>query len=476
MATPVLFLIVGLLAGLALGTLLTLWLRPAGSDSSSPKIAALEERLSSRETEIARQQQESAVRQLEASASQLEIGKLRGQLQMTEQHAQKEIAAYKDAENTLKDSFTALARQALRENNESFVQLAKPILTEQQSAATAELDKKQTAVDELLKPIRETLKKLETETSQLEVKREGAYKEVLTEIKNIQQTHESIRRETSQLVQALRSPKARGDWGQMILKRCIEFAGMGEHHSFELEKYLRSDADQAFRPDCVINLPNQRTIIIDAKTPLSAYMEATAAAEAGDETLRQEKLKLHAAQVRTHLNDLEKISYWKQFQLKGSNTPDFVVCFLPSEGLFSAALEQDPSLIEYGSAQVILATPTTLIALLKAVAYGWQQVNLTRDAQTIRQTAVAMYEKIRGAGDNFTAIGNRIKSAADAWEKMRGQLEGRGGVFSHARKLNQLKVGETEISEAKEIALDMTELQAEDWQSEQLQLPDSTKQ
>jgi DNA recombination protein RmuC len=471
MTTPILLFV----AGLAVGVLLTLLLRPKSAGPEEQKIATLEDRLATREAESARLQQEAVTRLAETSQLHLKIGSLEGQLEMTKATAQKEITAYKDAQSAAEDRFAALARKALTDNNQSFVNLAKPILEAQQTAATNELTNKQTAVDDLLKPIRETLHKLQTEAGQMEIKREGAYKEVLTEIKNIQQTHESIRRETSQLVQALRSPKARGDWGQMILKRCIEFAGMGEHHSFDLEKYLRSDADQAFRPDCVINLPNQRIIIIDAKTPLSAFMEATVAAESGDELLRQEKLKAHAVQVRAHLNDLESKAYWKQFQLKGSNTPDFVVCFLPSEGLFSAALEQDPSLIEYGSGQVILATPTTLIALLKAVAYGWQQINLTRDAQEIRQTAISIYEKIRGVGDSFSAIGKRIKGAADAWEDMRRQVEGRGGVFSHARKLNQLGIGENEVADIKELALDMTEPQADDWNSTQLKLPENTK-
>jgi len=467
MTTPILIL-VALLIGIAIGVVLALWLRPASDSVDGSKIATLEERLSVREAEVFRLLQEATSRQAEISDFNLEIGKLRKQLEMTQENATKEIAAYKDAQSAAEDRFASLARKALKENSESFIQLAKP-----------ELETKQKAVNELVQPIRDALEKLKSETSQLEVKRESAYATVLTEIKNIQQTHESIRRETSQLVQALRSPKARGDWGQMILERCIEYAGMNEHVDFDVEKYLRSDADQAYRPDCIINLPNQRTIIIDAKTPLAGFLEASAAAEAGDEVLRHEKLKAHAAQVRSHLNDLESKAYWKQFQLKGANTPDFVVCFLPSEGLFSAALEQDASLIEYGSGQVILSTPTTLIALLKAVSFGWQQINLTRDAQTIRQTAVAMYEKIRSTADSFTAIGTRIKSAGQAWESMRTQLEGRAGVFSQARKLQQLNVGESEISEIKEIPLDMTELQAEDWkdpsQPSQLKLSGNTK-
>jgi DNA recombination protein RmuC len=464
MTTPILLFVAGLLTGALLGALLALRLRPVHSGSEQPKIAALEERLSAREAEITRLQQESAARQLAASNSQLEIGTLRAELQNAQLNAQKEITAFKDAQSTAEDRFAALAHKALRENTESFVEIATP-----------EFEKKQKAVDDLIQPIEKALEKLRTETGQLEVKRESAYASVLTEIENIKQIHASIRKETSQLVQALRSPKARGDWGQMILKRCIEFAGMNEHVDFDVEKYIRSETEKGYRPDCVINLPNDRIIIIDAKTVLDAFREAVIAADDGNELLRQEMLKAHAVQVRFHLDELESKAYWKQFQFKGSSTPDFVVCFLPSEGLFSSALEQDSSLIERGKAEVILATPTTLIALLKAVAYGWQQVESTRDAQLIRQTAVSIYEKMRSISTSFIAIGTGIKNAAKAWEGMRVQVEGRDGVFSNARKLNKLKVGELEIPEVKEITLDMTELQADDWQSDQFKLPENTK-
>ncbi|MGC1783469.1 MAG: DNA recombination protein RmuC [Acidobacteriaceae bacterium] len=351
------------------------------------------------------------------------------------------------AREKMTDTFKSLAGDILKENNAQFLGLA-----------NREFSAKEESIEKLLHPVRETLDKVEKQTQQLETKRAEAYTEVLTEIKNIQKTHETLRQETTQLVQALRAPKARGNWGELQLKRCIEFAGMVERCSFEVEKHMKgNDQDPAQRPDVVVQLPNGRCIVIDAKTPLDAYLSAMSAV---DEMQRAFYLKTHAAQVRSHLSQLGGKQYWQRFD----NSPDFVVCFLPSEVLFSAALEQDPSLIEVGSQlNVILATPTTLIALLKAVAYGWQQMEITRNAIEICKAGEDLYRKLAGTQEHFTRLGNALSGSVRHFNNLVGAVEGRGSVFSLAAKLHALKIGQGEIAEVAPVESAARVLQSEHW-------------
>ncbi len=367
-----------------------------------------------------------------------------------------EKEALERARASLSETFSALAAKALSNNNESFLTFAKQELGKQQQGAVAALESKETAISVLLKPVGEALEKLQRQTHEIEVKREGAYGAVLTEIKNIQQTHEGLRRETTQLIQALRAPKARGNWGELQLKRCIEFAGMVEHASFDVEVFVRGD-ESSIRPDCVIRLPNERTIVIDVKTPFDAFLEAMST---NDEAVRSLKLAAHALRVREHLSQLSAKAYWKQFK----DSPDFVVCFLSSEVLFSAALEQDPGLIEFGSSSnVMLATPTTLIALLKAVAYGWQQMEITRNAIAIRESGEKLYEKLATAQDYFDKMGKALGGAVKHYNSLVGCIEGRGSVFSLARKMHELGIGQDELQEASPLESVTRELKAEDW-------------
>lgn len=350
------------------------------------------------------------------------------------------------AREKLTDTFKSLASDILKENNAQFL-----------GVANRELSAKEDSIEKLLAPVHETLGKMEAQTQHLETERAKAYTEVLTEIKNIQETHRTLRQETTQLVQALRAPKARGNWGELQLKRCIEFSGMVEHCSFDTEVFLRATEDPAQRPDVVVQLPNGRAIIIDAKTPLDAYLSAMNCA---DEVQKVAYLQTHAAQVRTHLAQLGGKQYWQRFQ----NSPDFVVCFLPSEVLFSAALEQDPSLIEVGcKANVILATPTTLIALLKAVAYGWQQMEITRNAIAIREVGENLYRKLAGTQVYFAKLGNALNSSVKQYNDLVGAVEGRGSVFSQAAKLHEFKIGQSEIAEIEPVEAVTRTLQSDHW-------------
>jgi len=370
-----------------------------------------------------------------------------------------EQEALKQARVSLEDAFRSAASRVLNENSHAFLQLARQELSKQQQASENQLGQKEKAIEILLKPIRETLDKLQQGTQELEVKREGAYHSLKQLVEGMQSSHVDLRRETSQLISALRAPKTRGNWGELQLKRCIEFAGMVQHASFDLEVFVRGE-ENSIRPDCVIHLPNDRTIVIDVKTPFDAFLDAMSAP---DEATRTLKLAAHATRVREHLAALSAKSYWKQFK----DSPDFVVCFLSSEVFFSAALEQDPGLIEFGSASnVILATPTTLIALLKAVAYGWQQMEVTKNALAIQKVGEKLYDKLASAQRYFTQMGNALSNTVKHYNSLIGCVEGRGSVFTYARTLHELQIGQDELPEIGMLESVTRELKSEDWKPE----------
>jgi DNA recombination protein RmuC len=439
------------------------WLVAHGRSARDRGIA--QERLAARDREVLTLQevaakQEFALREKESECAA--VGKENAGLKAQVDAAKEATRQRLEDEQMLKNAFSSLAADALHTNNRLFVDLAKEKLGEQQKEATSKLTEKETAIGNLLKPMRKSLEELSTQSHELEVKREGAYQGVLAEIQNIQRSHTDLRRETTQLVQALRAPKARGNWGELQLKKCVEFAGMVQYASFDVERFVRGE-DAGYRPDLVVKMPNGRTIIVDAKTPLDAFLDASTEE---DEVVRTAKLVAHAARVREHLKELSSKGYWRQF----IDSPDFVVCFLPSEVLFSAALEQDPSLIEYSaSSGVLLATPTTLIALLKAVAFGWQQSEIAKNADAIRDAALAVYGKLAGIYDDFIDLGNRLKAAGGCYDDIVTKIDGRGGVFSIARKLRELGIGEKDLEASKKgkikaIGLTLKPMEAEDWQ------------
>jgi len=405
---------------------------------------------------------EEKVREVEAlraagEAARLEAGKLLERLEAEQKAAEEKIRALVDVETSLKTSFQALAAEALDANSKRLMQLVKGELDKQQMESVKDLAAKESAIEMLLKPMQESLAKLSTHSHELEVKRAGAYSEVLAEIQNMQKSHLDLRKETTQLVAALRAPKVRGNWGEMQLRKCVEFAGMVQYASFEVEKFVKGE-DVSIRPDLIVKLPNGRCIIVDAKTPLDAFLDASACE---DEVLRSGFMAAHAARVRKHLDALCGKAYWKQFP----ESPDFVVCFLPSEVLFSAALEQDPSLLEYSAeSRVLLATPTTLIALLKAVAYGWKQSQIARDAQLIRTEALNVQSKLVGMHDAIVELGKRLRGAGKAYDDMLVKAEGRGGLFSISRKLRELEIGEQELPVLEPAAVQLRPLMSDDWQ------------
>lgn len=392
-----------------------------------------------------------------AEAARVEAAALRSQIQAERKATDEKVQALVNIETSLKASFEALAASALDANSKRLMALAKGELEKQQVESEKDLAAKESAIEILLKPMQESLAKLSTHSQELEVKRQGAYEAMLAEIQNIQRSHADLRKETTQLVAALRAPKVRGNWGEMQLRKCVEFAGMVQHASFEVEKFVKGE-DVSIRPDLIVKLPNGRSIIVDAKTPLDAFLDASASE---DETQRAAFLAAHAAQVRKHLDALCGKAYWKQFP----ESPDFVVCFLPSEVLFSAALEQDPSLLEYSAeSRVLLATPTTLIALLKAVAYGWKQSQIARDAQLIRDEALKVQSKLVGLHDAIVQLGKQLRNASKAYDDMLIKAEGRGGLFSISRKLRELEIGEQDLPVLEPTAMQLRPMTSDDWQ------------
>jgi DNA recombination protein RmuC len=368
----------------------------------------------------------------------------------------------------IETAFGDLAARALRANNQSFLDLAKLELGGQTSEAKLTLEAKELAIEKMLEPLNETLGKLDTHAREMEKAREGAYSKVetlVTEMKDaIPKSLEGLQRETAQLITALRAPKTRGNWGELQLKRCVEYAGMVQYCSFSEQVTARDEDDKMLRPDMTIQLPNGREIVVDAKTPLDAFLDASGSTDPTAQSLR---FAAHAQRVKAHLKELSGKAYWKQFE----KAPDFVVCFLPSEALFSAALEADPSLIEFSAQNhVVMATPTTLIALLRAVEFGWQQSEITKNAKAIHEMGRKIYDKLVTAQGHLTRLGNALGGSVDYYNKFLGTIEGKGGVFSYGRQLGELAHSDGELAEIRKLQPDLREMESPEWSQSGLAL------
>ena len=337
----------------------------------------------------------------------------------------------------LQSTFESLAGQTLHANSEMFLRMAREALGRDQLVAQASLKERETAMSttmaQLVEPLRIALEKAETQVQVLERERRDAYASLRTQIENLSEGHSSLQRETRNLVTALRRPEVRGRWGELTLRRLVELAGMSEHCDFTEQLHIGAeDGAGALRPDLVVHMPDARDLVVDVKTPLDAFLEAL---EATTEEARAFQLKRHAQHLETRVRQLASKSYWSQFE----RSPEFAVLFLPGDQFLSAALAERPDLIETALKQnVIIATPSTLIALLKTVAYGWRQSAVAENAAIIREIGQELYRRLGNFTGHLGRTGSRLGAAVEAYNAAVGSLERQ--VLPQARRFTDLGV------------------------------------
>lgn len=400
--------------------------------------AKLAERVAARDHELAQLRQSLdgtlaslATKSDEARSLGEANARLTKELEAERKAAAEKIAFLNDAHATLKASFESLSGQALQANNRMFLDLAQQALGKHQQAATGDLEKRQQAIEQLVSPVKDSLARLDGRIVDIEKAREGAYGSLMSTVRILQQGQTDLRRETGNLVKALRQPVARGQWGEMQLRRAVEAAGMLAHCDFT-EQVTVAGEEGRLRPDLVVHLPGGRSVVVDAKVPLLAFLDAV---ECEDEETCRRHLADHARQVREHITRLGRKGYQEQF----AQSPDFVVLFLASEAHYAAALQHDPSLIEHGASEkVVVATPGTLIGLLRVIALGWKEEALARNAREISDLGRQLYERIALVAGHWSRMGKHLGDAVEAYNGAVGSMESR--LLASARRFRDLDV------------------------------------